>query len=192
MRRFWLLVLAATLGLPATLPAATYDIDPAHSSVSFSIRHLVGRVPGSFSGFSGTIEYDPSKPEASVVNAVIQAASITTENETRDAHLRSADFFDVEKFPQITFASTAVRKTDAGLEVEGKLAMHGVEKTVTLPVEILGTATDPWGKTRTGFSAELTLDRTQFGIIWNKALDQGGALLGNDVKVTLLMEAVAR
>lgn len=197
MRRFRLAQLAIVVSFLVLAPAAAlaevYKIDPNHSQVGFQIRHLVSRVPGRFDKFSGEITYDPANIAASKVTAEIDAATINTANENRDKHLKSPDFFDVEKNPKITFASTSV--SAAGKDhftVAGNLTIHGVTKPATLDVQALGSMANPMGPgQRAGFSAKTTLNRKDFGIVWNKSLDAGGALLGDDVDVTLLVEAVS-
>jgi polyisoprenoid-binding protein YceI len=184
--------LAAVLTL-SSLPllADTYKVDKDHSEATFSIRHLVSRVSGKFDDFAGTINVDPKKPAASSVEFTIKTASIDTGVADRDKHLRSADFFDAEKNPEISFKSTSVKaggKKDL-YDVTGDFTMHGVTKRITLPVTFLGFAKDPWGNERAGFSSEITLDRKAYGINWNKALDAGGALLGDEVTVRINIEA---
>lgn len=172
---------------------ATYSIDKAHSEVTFQVRHLLTKVRGRFSEFEGTINYDPAKPEASSVEATIQAASIDTNEPQRDAHLKSADFFDVEKFPTLTFKSTGVtKKSDDTYELSGDLTIHGVTKPVTLAVTALGSARDPWGVDRVAFEAETTINRKDFGLNWNAALETGGFLVGDDVKIMLSVQAVPK
>lgn len=173
----------------AAAAATTYTIDPAHSDVSFKIRHLIANVAGQFAEFDGTISADWDNLEASSVRFAIKAASIDTRNEDRDKHLRSADFFDVEKHPEITFVSDRITKAgDNSYSVTGKLTMHGVTKEVTLPVTYLGEMTDPWGNVKAGFALSTTLDRTAYGIVWNKALETGGFLLGEDVEIEINLE----
>jgi polyisoprenoid-binding protein YceI len=170
--------------------AEVYEIDQAHSSVNFKIKHLFSHVNGSFNDFSGTIDYDPAAPETWKTEAVIQAASIDTNNEKRDTHLRTADFFDVEKYPTLTFKSTKVEKTGENTaKVEGLLSIHGVEKPVVLDAQIHGTGKDPWGNAKAGFSATTKINRKDFGITWNQALETGGVLLGEEVEITLEIEA---
>jgi len=176
--------------LATGLRAQTFKIDPVHSSVGFSIRHLVSNVKGRFTDFSGTIVYDPKKIENSSVNVTIKTTSIDTDNENRDNHLRSPDFFDAEKNPEITFQSTRVVKKGKKLLMQGTLNLHGVEKSVSFPFQILGTMKDPKGNARAGFEAELSLNRKDFGITWNRTLDQGGLLLGEEVKIMLAVEAL--
>lgn len=176
---------------PAAAEKATYKIDPAHSEASFQIRHLFTQVRGRFNTFSGTIEMDPDNLADSKVELTIDAASINTENDQRDGHLKSEDFFSVKKYPEITFVSDSIEKTgESTYAVKGTFTMRGVSKEITLPVKLLGVGTDPWGNTRAGFSTETTLDRQEYGVNWNKALDQGGYLLGDDVDVQVNIEAI--
>jgi polyisoprenoid-binding protein YceI len=166
------------------------EIDRSHSDVAFQVRHLLSKVRGRFADFSGTIEFDAARPEHSRVEVAIQAASIDTAEPDRDQHLRSADFFDVEKFPTLTFTSTSVTPRGADTyDVGGDLTIHGVTKHVTLPASFLGTAQDPWGNLKFVFEAELTLNRKDFGLLWNAALETGGFLVGDEVKVTLSVQA---
>jgi polyisoprenoid-binding protein YceI len=169
----------------------TYNIDKAHSEVTFQVRHLLTRVRGHFSDFNGTIEYDEENPEHSLVNVTVQAASIDTNERDRDAHLRSADFFDVENIPALTFRSTRIQR-NAGdrFAVTGDLTIHGVIRSVSFDVAFLGKATDPWGNERIAFEAETTVNRKDFGLTWNAALETGGFLVGDDVKISLSVQAV--
>src|SRR4051794_24710560 len=188
------LLAAAVLTTLAALPlrADTFAVDPNHSEVSFQIRHLVSQVRGRFNAFSGTVQLDPKNLPASSVELHIKATSIDTGVANRDTHLRSADFFDVEKYPEITFKSESVQPAGKDkYNVTGTLTLHGVSKKVTLPVSFLGQAKDPWGGTRAGFETAITLNRKDYGIVWNKALDNGGVLLGDDVKVEINLEAKA-
>jgi polyisoprenoid-binding protein YceI len=185
------LALAAVVALPATATAATYTIDKAHSEASFQVRHLVSKVRGKFDDFAGTVVMDAAKPEASSVEFTIQATSIDTNVADRDKHLRSDDFFAVEKYPAITFKSTKIESAgDHAYQVTGDLTMRGVTKRITLPVTFLGEAKDPWGHVKAGFETAITLNRKDYGINWNKALDQGGFLVGDDVEVTISIEAL--
>lgn len=194
MRRFTSLLSASALvlgfGLSSAVSAAdTYTIDGSHSDVSFQVRHIVSQVRGQFDTFEGTVVMDSETPENSSVNFVIDAASINTHNDDRDAHLRGEDFFDVEKHPKITFESASVRKVSEGkYQVVGTLTMHGVSKEITLPVEFFGAAKDPWGGTRAGFGVSTTLDRKTYDINWNTALDQGGFVLGDEIKIEINLE----
>ena len=169
----------------------TYSIDKAHSEVSFQVRHLLTKVRGRFSDFNGTIEFDVENPERSLVDVEIRAASIDTNERDRDAHLRSADFFDVEKIPVLTFRSTKIRRySDERFAVTGDLTIHGVTRSVSFEASLLGTAKDPWGNERIAFEAETTINRKDFGLTWNAALETGGFLVGDDVKISLSVQAV--
>jgi polyisoprenoid-binding protein YceI len=178
------------LAAPAALAATTFDVDAPHTSVLFSIRHLVTEVQGKFTKFNGAIVYDAKNPGNSSVEFTVDAASIDTANGKRDDHLRSADFFDVAQFPALAFKSEKVKaKGKDQLEVTGVFTMRGVSKTITVPAKILGVIeSKDWG-TKAGFSASFVINRKDFGMSWNKALDVGGLVLGDDVTVTLNVEA---
>ncbi len=166
----------------APLRATTFTIDKGHSSIGFKIRHFAGRVPGSFSDFSGTIVFDDKNPAKSSVEATIQTASVSTNHEKRDAHLRTADYFDVAKFPVMTYKSTKVTAAGKGrYKVDGLLSLHGVEKPVTLSVEYAGTEKDPKGNAHAGFSAEAKISRKDFGV--------GGMGLGDEITISIDVEA---
>lgn len=169
-----------------------YEIDPAHSSIQFSVRHMmVSNVRGEFTKVSGTITYDSENPASSMVEATIEAASIHTRDDQRDAHLKSADFLDVEKFPALTFRSTRVIPQSGGGKVTGDLTIHGVTREITLDVEGPTQETkDPWGKQRWGASATAKLSRKDYGLVWNAALETGGVMVGDEVKITIDVEAV--
>jgi polyisoprenoid-binding protein YceI len=171
---------------------ATYAIDRAHSEAAFQVRHLITKVRGTFSDIEGTVNYDEAKPEQSSVNFKVKTASIDTNEKDRDGHLRSADFFDVENHPEITFKSTRVTGNGKQLQVTGPLTIRGVTKEITLPVNFLGYAKDPWGNTRAGFESEITLNRKDFGLHWNAPLEAGGFLVGDDVKINLQIQAIAQ
>jgi len=186
-----LLVLTSCLAAPGVRAADTFTLDPAHSNVGFKIRHLVSYVTGRFTDFKATIELDTADPTKSSVTFGIAAASIDTAEPKRDAHLKSPDFFDTAKFPEMTFASTKIAKgSGSTYQVTGNFTLRGVTKEITIPVEFMGTVKDPRGSDRAGFSTSFTLDRKDYGIVWNRALDAGGALLGNDVTVSINLEAV--
>jgi polyisoprenoid-binding protein YceI len=166
----------------------TYTIDPAHSSVHFTVRHMmITNVRGRFRAIKGTVEFDPENPAAARVDAEIDAASIDTGEAQRDAHLRNADFFDVEKYPTLTFRSGKIEPAGEGeWKVTGDLTIHGVTRPVTLNVE--GPAQegkDPWGNIRSGATATTKIKRSEFGLTWNAALETGGFLVGDDVKIEL-------
>lgn len=196
-RTLWSGVAALLLLSLAFAPAVfaepvTFGVDTAHSSVAFKVRHFFTQVPGHFDEFDGTIVYDAENPENSSVEMTVQAASIDTGNEDRDNHLRSPDFFHVEKYPTLSFASTSVKSAGENeLSVTGDFTLHGVTKRMTVPVKVLGMMKTDKGA-RAGFSTELTIDRKEFGINWNRALDQGGTILGNEVSVSIDVEAVEK
>lgn len=168
-----------------------YQIDTTHSHIEFAIRHLMfSKVRGKFTGFTGTVELDDQDITRSKVTAEIQAASINTNEDKRDAHLRSADFFDVEQFPLITFTGSSIEKKGAAFRLKGALSMHGITKDIELEVEALGTAKDPWGNQRIAFSAKGALDRKEFGLNWNQLLEAGGVLVSDKVELTFDIEAV--
>jgi polyisoprenoid-binding protein YceI len=172
------------------LAADTYQFDKSHTTVGFQVRHVVTNVGGKFQDFVGTIKVDRARPESSSVEFTIQAASINTNEPKRDEHLKSADFFDVANQPTITFKSTSVKATGKDTyEVTGNLTLRGVTKQITLPVTFLGEGKDPWGNEKMGFEIATTLNRKDYGINWNKALDQGGFLVGDEVKVQISVEA---
>jgi polyisoprenoid-binding protein YceI len=192
------LLLVLLLGLPlapgAARAASAFDLDPAHSALGFSIRHIFTMVPGRFDKFSTNIVFDEAAPEKSTVEVTIDAASVTTDNARRDGDLRSANFFNVEKFPTLTFKSTKVEKTEQPsiYKVIGDFTMLGVTKPVTVLAEILGVGPDGFGNTKAGFQVTGTLNRKDFGMVWNKALDTGNTLLGDEVKFQMAVEAVKK
>ena len=180
------------LFLPAALYGGTYEIDTAHSSIGFSIRHLgISKVKGHFGDFSGTIEFDEGDVESGSAVVNIKAASVNTGNDGRDEHLRGPDFFDVEKFPTIQFKSTGVGKTEDGYVLLGHLFIHGVEKKVRIPFEILGVAKDPWGGTRAGFEGKIQIRREDYKVGWEDAKFRP-PLIGNEVDITLNLEAILK
>lgn len=171
----------------------TWKIDPSHSAIRFTVRHLmISKVHGQFTGWTGTVELDDLDPSRSSVTVDIDAPSIDTNEEKRDAHLRSADFFDVERFPKLTFVSRQVL-TEAGkiTQVIGDLTIRGNTRQVTLDVEDAGRTRDPWGGERAGFEASTKISRKEFGLEWNVALEAGGVLVGDKIDITLEVEAVA-
>ena len=180
--------IVAGLEVPA---AGTYALDVSHSSVNFSVRHLmVSKTKGRFTDFTGSVVI-AEDPLASSVEVEIQVASVDTRDETRDGHLRSPDFFDAETHPVITYRSTKVTPDDSGAwTVEGDLTVHGTTVAVPLEVSFEGGAKDPWGGARIGFSARAELDRDAFGLTWNQALETGGVLVGKQVKIDIEAEAV--
>jgi polyisoprenoid-binding protein YceI len=185
-------LLAQTPPAPGPAPTAmteSWSVDKAHSMAEFKVRHMMANVVGQFRDFDANISMDRAHPEKSSVEFTIQATSIDTGNTNRDEHLRSADFFDVAKFPTISFKSTAIKaKGKDQYDVTGDLTMHGVTKRVTLPVTFLGFGKDGRGNEKGGFEIETTLDRKDYGVVWNRNLDEGGVLLGDDVKVSINLE----
>lgn len=182
---------ALALGLAATAHATTWKVDGAHTTVGFSVSHLFTSVHGRFDRFEGTIEFDPDDPEAAVVRGTIEAASINTNNEKRDRHLRSSDFFHVEKYPTLRFESTGVRDV-AGRrgKLEGQLTIRGVTRPVVIDAAFLGQGSDPWGNVRAGFTATLKIDRKDYGLNWNELLETGGWLVGNEVEIRIDAEGL--
>jgi polyisoprenoid-binding protein YceI len=169
----------------------TYKIDKAHSEVTFQVRHLLTKVRGRFSEFEGTIDYDDEQLEQSAAQMTVQAASIDTTERDRDAHLRSADFFDVENFPTLTFRSRRIApKGGDAFELHGDLTIHGVTRQVAFDVELLGKAKDPWGNERIAFEATAALNRKDYGLNWNAVLETGGFLVGDEVTISLSIQAI--
>jgi polyisoprenoid-binding protein YceI len=188
VRRASLLALAFLLPTLAAAEPAVYRVDGDHSGVNFKIRHFVSNVSGRFRDFDGVVKYDKLSPSASSVEFTIRAASIDTASNDRDEDLRSKNFFEVAKYPTLTFTSTRVVPRDAKtLLVTGNLTMHGVTREITFPVEMLGTVSAPGGE-KAGFEASFTVNRKEFGIDWNNILDSG-PLLGDEVKVSIEIEA---
>jgi polyisoprenoid-binding protein YceI len=187
------LSLIALVTLLTAIPAAaqgTFTVDTTHSNVGFKIRHLVSRVSGEFKEFEGTITADFQNLDASSVEFAITTASIDTGNEKRNGHLRSPDFFDAENFPQITFKSTKItKKQDDTYVVAGILNIRGVDRPVILNVDYLGEM-QAMGGTRAGFEVSTTINRQDFGVSWNRTLDQGGLVLGDDVEIMINLEVV--
>jgi polyisoprenoid-binding protein YceI len=172
----------------ATPQTTTWKLDPVHSVAEFKVKHMmISNVKGQFSGISGVLAFDEQNVANSRVEAVIDAASIDTRDAQRDAHLKSPDFFDVERFPTLRFRSTRVaRAGDDKLAVTGELTIHGVTREVTFTVEEPAQpAKDPWGAIRMGFSATAKINRKDFGLTWNAALETGGILVGEEVSITL-------
>jgi len=175
------------------MTTARWDIDVGHSAIHFWVRHMIiSKVHGRFARWSGALELDPSDPTRSSVEVRIEAASIDTQVADRDTHLRSADFLDVAKHPELVFRSRRVERAGDRLRVTGDLALHGVVREVVLDAEFAGTGKDPWGNERAGFSAKATLDRRDFGLVWNAALETGGVLVGEKVEIAIELEAVKK
>lgn len=171
--------------------AATYDVDKSHTHIGFSVRHMVvSNTKGNFGDFEGTIEFDQDAPENIRANATISVTSVDTGNEKRDNHLRSDDFFDVEKFPAMTFETTRVEGTLPDVTLIGNLTIKDVTKEVSIPVEFMGPIKDPWGNVRIGFSGSTKINRQDFGIAFNTVMESGGLVVGDEVKINLEVEAV--
>jgi polyisoprenoid-binding protein YceI len=174
----------------AATAVRTYQIDKSHSEVNFQVRHLLTRVRGRFSDFAGTIAFDEENPANSTVEFVIQAASIDTNESNRDTHLRSDDFFAADRFPTLSFRSTTITPRGKDLfDVEGDFTIRDVTRRIVLPVTHLGKAKDPWGNEKLAFEAETTINRKDYGLNWNAALETGGFLVGDEVKVSLSIQA---
>ena len=171
-------------------PANSWRIDASHSELSFRIRHFVSKVRGTFGSWQGTIIADPAQLDAGQVEIVIDAKSIDTNHERRDADLRSANFFEVEKFPEIRFTSRSVEVNGNDLTIVGDLTMRGITKPVTLTGEYIGATEDNRGRRRIGFEASTKVDRTAWGITWNRLAEGGGAMLGDEVEISVVLAAV--
>lgn len=171
---------------------ADWTIDTAHSGVNFSVRHMMfGKTRGQFNRWQGRLQLVPEKLANSSVEVTIDASSIVTGDEQRDTHLRSADFLDSEKFPTLTFRSTRVEDLGGGnVRIVGDLTIHGTTREVVLEAEYGGSTKDPWGNNRAGFGARTSIDRTDFGLKWNMALEAGGIVVGNKVDIEIEVEAV--
>jgi polyisoprenoid-binding protein YceI len=172
---------------------AVYALDPAHTTIEFVVRHLmITKVRGRFTAFEGTVEMEPGSDLPACIRATIDARSIDTREEQRDAHLRSADFFDVENFPTLTFESARISGTPDDLTIEGRLTIRGVTRDVSLRGSFEGRANDPWGGVRVGYSAHTTINRKDFGLAWNAALETGGVVVGDEVRIELNVEAIRK
>ena len=171
---------------------AQWNFDVAHSNVDFVVRHMmVTNVRGEFGQFNGTLNFDPANPGATSVDVTIDASSVNTGVADRDNHLRSPDFFDAANYPNLTFKSTGVQIVDEdSAKLTGDLTIRGVTKSVTLNVEFLGQTTSPYGDVRAGFEASAKINREDFGLTWNQALEAGGVLVGKDVKIQLAVQVV--
>lgn len=168
-----------------------WNVDTAHSSIDFSIRHMmISKVKGTFHEFDATVEADPNDLTTANIQVSIDLASIDTRNEDRDNHLKSADFFEIEKYPKMTFQSTnIVKKSEDEYDFTGDLTLHGVTKPVTLSAKFEGVVKDPWGNEVAGLSAKGKIKRSDFGLTWNNTLETGGILIGDDVNIAIEIEA---
>ncbi len=193
---FVLVVAAALLVLysqDSRAEGVVYDIDPDHSQVTFKVKHLgISNVRGSFDLFNGSYSFDEENPGNSIVETEIVASSINTNKKKRDDHLKSDEFLDVEKFPSITFKSKEVKGSGDDLQIVGDLTIHGVTKEVTLDTDYEGSVTDPWGNKRSAFTASTEVNRKDFDMTWNKALEAGGFLVGDEIKITIEVEGIQK
>ena len=177
---------------PAAGTKTTWKLDPTHTLVEFSAKHLmITTVKGRIADVEGTIISDEEDPKNSSVEVTLKAASLDTRTDQRDQHLRSADFLDVEKYPEIKFRSTRIQGDKDSFKMTGDLTIRDVTKPITLDASFEGRARDPWGGERIGFSASGKIDRREFGLTWNQALEAGGVVVGNDIKINIELEAVA-
>lgn len=178
--------------LVALLPAQdTWSVDRDHSFIRFTVRHMVvSRVSGTFNDWQAELSGNESEPLRSRIRVVVKAASIDTANEKRDAHLRSADFFDAGNHPDIVFESGGIEQTGAGYLLRGKLTLRGVTRDIAVPFSVSEKIVDPWGRERVGFETAFEIDRKEFGVSWSKVMDNGGLVVGNTVKVEVALEAV--
>lgn len=184
-------VLAGSVWAASPVGAATYAVDKEHTAVGFKIRHLFSQVMGSFDQFDGTIHYEPGQPATWQVEAVAQAASINTKVAGRDKHLRGPEFFDVDKYPTLTFKSTKVTDVSGDkAKLHGVLNIHGVEKPVVFDLQVHGVGKDPWGNVRAGFTATTRINRKDYGLNWNQTVETGGVLVGEEVDIILEVEGL--
>ncbi|MFQ5587395.1 MAG: YceI family protein [Nitrospiria bacterium] len=191
-KKQWIITLLLLL-VPQTGFADIYEIDPGHTHIGFSIKHMIiSNVKGKFNTFSGTAEVD-EKDNIKTAVVEIDPASIDTDHEKRDKHLRAPDFLDVKKFPKMTFKYTRTKSRKGNhYVIVGDLTLHGVTKEVELDMELLGKIKDPWGNHRGGVTGTAEIDRRDFGIVWNKLLETGGLVVGNKVKISLEVEAILK
>lgn len=188
-----LLLLGAMAWLPTAVLAepARWNLDPDHSTIEFRVSHMVvSKTTGRFMDYAGFIDMDAEAGTVKAIEATIKTVSVNTNHEKRDAHLRSADFLDVEHYPTITFKMKSYKKTAEGYTAVGDLTLHGVTKEITLVGQYNGATKDPWGNTRAGFSGEGKLNRKDFGMVWNKTLDSGGLVVGDEVQIRLDIECI--
>ena len=188
--RIWSLLFSVISMYSTPSIAATWIFDESHSTVEFSVRHMmVSNVKGRMAGIKGSIDMDDKDLTKTKVDVTLDTATINTENAKRDEHLKGPDFFDVQKFPQIKFVSKKVTKSKDGLSVSGDLTIHGITKTAVLTVDGPSQSVkDPWGNVKRGFSATTKINRKDFGITWNKALDGGGVVVADEVKISIEAE----
>ena len=193
--RSWcaLLWLGAMVWLPATVHAepVRWNVDPDHSAIEFRVAHMViSKTTGRFMDYAGFIDMDAEAGTVKAIEATIKTGSVNTNHEKRDAHLRNTDFFDVEHYPTMTYKLKSYKKTGEGYTAVGDLTLRGVTKEITLVGHYNGVTKDPWGNTRAGFNAEGKLNRKDFGMAWNKTLDNGGLVVGDEVQIRLDVECI--
>lgn len=182
--------LVGALAAPAVAAGDTYTVDKDHTEAGFQVRHILTKVRGTFRDVSGRLDWDKAAPARSTVEFRLKTTSIDTGVEQRDNHLRSQDFFWAEKYPEISFVSTkVVAKAENQFDVTGNLTIRGVTRQITLPVTYLGEQKDPFGNTKAGFETGITISRQDFGLVWNKALETGGMLVGDEVQINVNLEA---
>ena len=192
-RRLVLLLFGAIVWFPSVVHAepARWNLDPEHSTIEFRVTHMiVSKTTGRFMDYGGFIDMDAEAGTVKAIEATIKTGSVNTNHEKRDAHLRNADFLDVEHYPTITFKMKSYKKTAESYTAVGDLTLHGVTKEITLVGQYNGATKDPWGNTRAGFSAEGKLNRKDFGMVWNKTLDSGGLVVGDEVQIRLDIECI--
>lgn len=193
-RAMAMLCLGASVLLNAAYTSAEtarYDVDPDHSIVEFKVAHMViSKTTGHFKDYTGFIEMDPDAGTVKAIDATIKTASVTTNQEKRDTHLRNPDFFDVEKYPTMVYKMKNYKKSGDGYTAIGDLTLRGVTKEMTLTGNLNGVTKDPWGNTRAGFTAEGKVNRKDFGMVWNNALDGGGLIVGDEVLIKLDIECI--
>lgn len=184
-------LLAASVPVVAGAEMAQWDLDPDHSIIEFRVSHMVvSKTAGRFMRYRGLVEMDADAQQFKTIEATIDTASINTNHEKRDAHLRAADFFDVEKYPAMTYKMKSYKKTGEGYQALGDLTLHGVTKEIALVGTFNGMSKDPWGNTRAGFTGEGKINRKDFGMVWNKTLDSGGLAVGDEVQIRLDIECI--
>lgn len=188
-----ILVMTAAYCLPAVARAepARWNVDPEHSTIEFRVAHMmVSKTTGHFMDYTGFVDMDAEAGTIKGIEATIKTASVNTNHEKRDAHLRNPDFFDVEKYPTMTYRMKSYKKNAEGYQAIGELTLHGVTKDIALTGNFNGIIKDPWGNSRAGFNAEGKLNRKDFGMVWSKALDNGGLVVGDEVSIKLDIECI--
>ncbi len=186
-------IIVALMVATSMAHAAPYVADPAHSNISFAVRHMFAQVKGNFNDYTGNFDFDPKTKELKEIDFTIKTVSLNTNHTQRDNHLRAADFFDATQFPEIRFTALTIKKDAKGnYTLAGPLTLHGVSKNVTFTAKFLGAAKNPWGTETASFTATTKINRKDFGMSWNKAIDNGGVLIGNDVDITIDIEGMAK